>query len=172
MSDSWLIHRDVENRQNFLFLNNSFLKFFQICLYCIVVFLLLGGIIGISSCSQGFIKSIQGTIQKTSESVEQTWLFLQVLREKFPEDNISLEVSNHYTHNGWNKTVNIEFLNSSLNKLTASERQVIAKKITQLAKEHLELNNLEDSVSVDFIQGRDLGILEYGKVIDSYTMKP
>lgn len=125
---------------------------------------------GISSCSQRFIESVQDTTQKVHQSIQKAQLFQSVLVTKYQEKGIGVEINYSSTDKGSIRTINVQFTNTSFNKLTDGERQKIARDVATLAQDHFALDKAKDLISVSFVDFRNYGVFQYSQVIGSYTL--
>ena len=129
-------------------------------------------ITGISSCSQRLIESVQDTTQKAHQFTQKLQSFQSVLVTKYQEKGIGVEINYPSTDKGAIRSINVQFTNTSFNKLTDDERQEIARDVAMLARDHFALDKPEDLISVSFIDFRNYGVLQYNQVIGSYTLHP
>lgn len=127
---------------------------------------------GISSCSQRFIESVQDTARKMHQSIETLQSFQSVLVTKYQEKGIGVQINYSSTDKGTIRTVSVQFTNTAFNKLTDSERQKIARDVATLAQAHFALDKAEDLILVSFVDFRNYGVLQYRRVIGSYTLHP
>ena len=134
--------------------------------------LALSLITGMSGCSQELIESLQDTTQKAHQSMQKLQSFQSALVAKYQEKGIGVEISYSPTEQGMIRSINVQFTNTSFNKLTNGERRKIARDVAMLAKDHFALDKPEDSISVSFIDFRNYGVLKYTQVIGSYTLHP
>jgi phenylpyruvate tautomerase PptA (4-oxalocrotonate tautomerase family) len=128
--------------------------------------------LGISSCSQAFVESVKDSTQRMSESMKKAQSFQSTLVNKYQESGISVEVNFTYTEKEWMRVINVQFTNTEFNKLTASERQKLAREVAELAKDHFALNLPEDSISVSFVDSQNYAVLQHNRVIGPYTFHP
>lgn len=127
---------------------------------------------GISSCSQKLIEPVQNTAQNVHQSVQKLKSFQSVLVTKYQEKGISVEINYSSTYKETIRSINVQFTNTSFNKLTDSERQKIARDVATLAQRYFALNKPEDVISVSFVDFRNYVFLQYSQVIGSYTLHP
>ena len=134
-------------------------------------------LIGISSCSQRFIESIQNTTQtiqnttqKIKQSLQKVQSFQSALVGKYQEEGISVEISSSMGEESI-RAINVQFINTSFNKLTATERQKIARDVATFAKAYFALDKPEDSILVNFVELRNYVVLQYSWAIDYYNFR-
>jgi len=142
-------------------------KAYKVVLAAVVVLSLFTGING---CSGKLIESIKDTSQKVSKTVQQVKSFQSILIDKYQEKEIGVGINYNSTERETTRVISVVFANTQFNKLTANKREMIARDVAKLAKDYFTLNQPSDFISVSFTEGRNWGMIEYSRLIDSYTI--
>lgn len=143
----------------------------RFCQVALAETIFISGVIGASSCSSEFVKSLQDTAQVISTEVRKTTSFQSILSVKYGK-GVGSTFGRSHSKDGVVTTVKVQFTNTKFNELAASEREKVARDIAELAKDHFALVDPEDSISVEFVDFRNYGVVKLSTVVDTYTLNP
>lgn len=126
-------------------------------------------LLGVSGCQ--LLSKLPRTMPPNeTKTAEITQSFHQALVDQYPNETIGVNVNHTTLDRGWTRTIDVQFINSSLNESQDTERAQRAEAVARLAEDYLLLTDPQDSISVRFLDSTTYGILTYDRVIDTYTL--